>query len=66
MDTRALMLEANGNKSQYEIVEEILHSLNIENMTRKKQLHAIVNVMLQDSVDKEKIYNLIVSNIDFL
>lgn len=66
MDTRALMLEANGNKSQYEIVEEILHSLNIENVTRKKQLHAIVNVMLQDSVDKEKIYNLIVSNIDFL
>lgn len=66
MDTRELMLEASGNKSQYEIVEEILLSLNVENIKRKKQLHSIVNVMLNDSVDQEKIYNLIVSNIDFL
>ncbi|MCE7038618.1 DEAD/DEAH box helicase [Bacillus cereus] len=66
MDTSALMLESNGNKSQYEIVEEILTSLGVEDIARKQQLHTLVNVMLQNSVDSDTIYNLIASNLDFL
>lgn len=66
MDKSKLMLEANGNKSQYDIVEEILQSFDIEDSQTKKKLHSIVNVMLKDSVDSDKIYALISSNIDFI
>lgn len=66
MDKSKLMLEANGNKSQFEIVEDILQSLEITDFTLKKKMHSLVNVMLKESVDKDKIYTLINNNIDFI
>lgn len=66
MDKSKLMLEANGNKSQFEIVEEILQSLDIEDPSTKQKLHRLVNVMLKDSVDFNKIFGLINSNIDYI
>lgn len=66
MDKSKLMLEANGNKSQFEIVEEILQSFDIEDSMTKQKLHRLVNVMLKDSVDFNKIFGLINSNIDFI
>lgn len=66
MDTSVLMLEANESKSQYEIVEEILKEHSVENLEIKKRLHDVVALVLADSVDREKIYNLIVSNLEFL
>lgn len=66
MDKSKLMLEANGNKSQFEIVEDILQSLEITDFTLKKRMHSLVNVMLKESVDKDKIYRLINNNIDFI
>jgi superfamily I DNA and RNA helicase len=66
MDKSKLMLEASGNKSQYEIVEEILHSFDIEDTRIKRKIHTLVNVMLKDSVDVDKIMALINKNIDFV
>jgi len=66
MDKSKLMLEANENKSQYDIVEEILQSLEIEDSKIKQKFHSIVNVMLKNSVDTDKIYSLINNNIDFI
>lgn len=66
MDKSKLMLEATGNKSQYEIVEEILQNLEVKDLNTKKKLHTLVNVMLKDSVDFNKINALINNNIDFI
>jgi superfamily I DNA and RNA helicase len=65
MDKSKLMLEANSNKSQYEIVEEILESLEVDDLKTKQKLHTSVNVMLKDSVDFNKIKALIIKIIDF-
>ncbi|WP_257006660.1 DEAD/DEAH box helicase [Shouchella clausii] len=65
MDKSKLMLEAIENKSQYEIVEEILHqSFQIQDPKVKQQIHRVVNVMLPESVDVDKIYEVISKNIE--
>lgn len=67
MDKSKLMLEANINKSQFEIVEEILQqSYQIENPKIKDQIHRLVNVMLSDSVDIDKINEVISKNIELI
>lgn len=66
MDKSKLMLEANKNKSQYQIVEEILHSFEITDIKEKEKFHRIVNVMAKDSVDVDKINAVISKNIDLI
>ena len=67
MDKTKLMLEANINKSQFEIVEEILQqSFNIKDRKIKEQIHRVVNVMLSDSVDVDKIYAVISKNLEII
>lgn len=67
MDKSKLMLEANINKSQFEIVEEILQlSFHIQDTKIKEQIHRVVNVMLPDSVDVDKIYAVISKNIELI
>ncbi|GGF17931.1 DNA helicase [Halobacillus andaensis] len=66
MDKSKLMLEASGDKSQYEIVEDILLSFDIDDSKTKQKMHTLVNVMLKDSVDTDKIYTLINQNIGFI
>lgn len=66
MDKSKLMLEASKNKSQYQIVEEILQSFEITDSREKEKFHRIVNVMAKDSVDVDKIYAVISKNIDLI
>ncbi|MGW7162641.1 DEAD/DEAH box helicase [Paenibacillus taichungensis] len=66
MDTTKLRLESQGHKSQYDIVEEILQEFDIVDILIKEKIHRLVNVMLKDSVDVEKIYAIISKNIDFI
>ncbi|MEK4870322.1 DEAD/DEAH box helicase [Niallia sp. FSL W8-1348] len=66
MDKSKLMLEATINKSQYEIVEEILQTFQIQDLRIKEQIHRVVHVMLQDSVDVDKIYAVISKNIELI
>ncbi len=67
MDKSKLMLEAIENKSQYEIVEEILHqSFQVQDPGVKEQIHRAVNVMLPESVDVDKIYEVISKNIELI
>lgn len=67
MDKSKLMLEVSENKSQYEIVEEILHqSFQIRDLRVKEQIHRVVNVMLPESVDVDKIYEVISKNIELI
>lgn len=66
MDKSELMLRVNQNKSQHEIVEDILETLGIEEPKERKKLHSLVNVMLKNSVDVDKIYTLINNNIGFV
>ncbi|MEH6954476.1 DEAD/DEAH box helicase [Neobacillus drentensis] len=66
MDKSKLMLEAQVNKSQYDIVEEILKTFGVENSNKKETIHNLVNVVLKESVDMEKIYAVVSKNIDFV
>ncbi|WHS43598.1 hypothetical protein [Staphylococcus aureus] len=67
MDKSKLMLEASENKSQYQIVEEILRqSFHIQDQKAKEKIHEMVNVLLPGSVDFEKIYKVINKNIDMV
>lgn len=66
MDKSKLMLEANTSKSQYDIIEEILKKFEVRDRERKNQIHKLVQVMLKESVDVDKINALIQKNIDFI
>lgn len=67
MDKSKLMLEANINKSQFEIVEETLQQYyQIQNPEAKERIHRVVNVLLPDSVDIDKINEVISKNIELI
>lgn len=66
MDTSKLMLEASVNKSQFDIIEEILKTFVIEDPEKKRKIHNVVKLLAKDSVDTDEIYMIIAKNIDLL
>ena len=61
----AIINRTNLHKSQYDIVEEIMDELQVKNGQRTK-LHDVVKTMCRDEVDREKLYEIIQLNLQFL